>query len=208
MDNIEVMDFIKKRRLKLGLSYAELGRLCEVDKTTVRKWELGLIENMRRDNMVLLAKALGVSPLVLLGIEEYVPEDSLDVNANDKISVYANLFANKMENPIDKIDNPYPHEKGDFFALEINNVKINSLLTDTKVYAIFKHQNSAKNGDTIVVSIANEKALIMKFYTVDDVIVLRSTTTESDAPITIVGEQVNDVCILGKFVGIVSPIVD
>ena len=208
MDNIEVMDFIKKRRLKLGLSYAELGKLCEVDKTTVRKWELGLIENMRRDNMVLLAKALGVSPLVLLGIEEYVPEDSLDVNANDKISVYANLFANKMENPIDKIDNPYPHEKGDFFALEINCDKTKSIIPDHKVYAIFKHQNSAKNGDTIVVSIANEKALIMKFYTVDDVIVLRSTTTESDAPITIVGEQVNDVCILGKFVGIVSPFVD
>lgn len=208
MNTIEVKDIIKKRRLKLGLSYAELGKLCDVDKTTVRKWELGLIENMKRDKMVLLSKALGVSPLVLLGIEEYIPEDHLDVNTNDKISVYANIFANKFENPIDKIDNPYPHEKGDFFALEINYDKTKSIILDHKVYAIFKHQNSAKNGDTIVVSIANEKALIMKFYTVDDVVILRPITNEDCEPITIVGNKVNDVCILGKFVGIVSPFVD
>lgn len=208
MNTIEVKDVIKKRRLELGLSYAELGRLCEVDKTTVRKWELGLIENMKRDKMVLLSKALGVSPLVLLGIEEYTPEDHLDINLPGKISVYANIFSTKMENPIDTIDNPYPHEKGDFFALEINYDKTKSILPDHKVYAIFKHQNNAKNGDTIVVSIANEKSLIMKFYTVDDVVVLRPITNEDCEPITIVGNKVNDVCILGKLVGIVSPFVD
>ena len=49
--------------------------------------------------------------------------------------------------------------------------------------------------------------MIKKFYKMDDVIVLRSTTTEREEPITIVGDQVKDVCILGTFVGIVSPCV-
>lgn len=206
MKKIEVKDIIKKRRLELGLSFGELGRLCRVDKTTVRKWELGLIENMKRDKMVLLAKALDISPLVLLGIEHYIPE----VKANDKISVYNELFTNRFDNAITEIDNPYPHEKGHLFALEvkINDEMISSLITGDKMYAIFKQQSVVENGTIVAVAIANDKAAIKKFYKFDDVIVLRSTTTESGDPITIVGDQVKDVCILGKFVGIVSPFVD
>lgn len=206
MKKIEVKDIIKKRRLELGLSFGELGRLCGVDKTTVRKWELGLIENMKRDKMVLLAKALDISPLVLLGIEHYIPE----VKANDKISVYNELFTNRFDNAITEIDNPYPHEKGHLFALEvkINDEMISSLITGDKMYAIFKQQSVVENGTIVAVAIANDKAAIKKFYKFDDVIVLRSTTTESGDPITIVGDQVKDVCILGKFVGIVSPFVD
>lgn len=207
MNNTEVKNIIKNKRLELGLSYSELGKLCEVDKTTVRKWELGLIENMKRDKMVLLSKALGVSPLVLLGIEEYSPKEVMTDTSN-KISVYAHLFGNKFENPIDVIDNPYPHEKGDFFALEINYDQTNLIIPDHKVYAIFKRQHTAKNGDTIVVSIANDEALIMKFHTIDDVVVLRPITNDNGEPITVVGNKVNEICILGKFVGIVSPFVD
>ena len=60
MNNTEVKDIIKARRIQLGLSYTDLGKLCGVDKTTAWKWELGKIENMRRDKMVLLSKALDV----------------------------------------------------------------------------------------------------------------------------------------------------
>ncbi|MFR1837233.1 MAG: helix-turn-helix domain-containing protein [Turicibacter sanguinis] len=208
MNNIEVKDIIKKRRLKLGLSYSELGKMCGVDKTTVRKWELGLIENMKRDKMVLLSQALGVSPLILLGVEKEFLEDNLNMNDTDKINVYSHLFAHKIENPIDKINNPYPHQTGDFFALVIDNIKINNLLDDTKVYAIFKKQSLVENGTIVAVSIANDSAIIKKFYKMDDIIVLRSTTNESDQPITIVGNDVKDVNILGQLVGVVSPFIN
>ena len=69
----EVKDIIKNRRLQLGLSYSELGKMCGVDKTTAWKWELGKIENMKRDKMVLLSKALDISPLVPLAIGIHVP---------------------------------------------------------------------------------------------------------------------------------------
>ena len=38
-----------------------------VGKSTVRKWETGLIENMRRDNIVALSKALNISPAIIMG---------------------------------------------------------------------------------------------------------------------------------------------
>ena len=202
----EVKDIIKTRRLQLGLSYSELGKMCGVDKTTAWKWELGKIENMKRDKMVLLSKALDISPLVLLGIEEYVPNHPSKSGNDDKIPVYQAIVGNQLEQAIANIDNPYPHEKGEFFALslEVNDDQMTPLLSTHEVYAIFKKQSVAENGAVVAVTIANEKAMIKKFYKFDDVVVLRPTT-EKGEPMTMVGEQVNEVCILGKVVGMVSP---
>ena len=90
----------------------------------------------------------------------------------------------------------------------MDNEVLSPFLTDNMVYVVFKKQSSVENGSIVAVSIADGNALIKKFYKFDDVIVLRSTSNDNTEPITMVGKQVNDVCILGKFVGIISPFVD
>ncbi|MFR3995395.1 MAG: S24 family peptidase, partial [Turicibacter sp.] len=89
-------------------------------------------------------------------------------------------------------------------SLEVKDEQMTPLLSTHEVYAIFKKQSVAENGAVVAVAIANEKAMIKKFYKFDDVVVLRPTT-EKGEPMTMVGEQVNEVCILGKLVGMVSP---
>ncbi len=74
---MEVQEIIKKRRAELNLTYEEIGKVCGVSKSTVRKWETGMIENMRRDKIVLLAKALKISPAQLLGWDD---EDAPEIN--------------------------------------------------------------------------------------------------------------------------------
>lgn len=64
------MDRFKKRRLELGLTLEEVGKLVGVGKSTVRKWETGDIANMKRDKIALYAKALRKSPLWVMGIDE------------------------------------------------------------------------------------------------------------------------------------------
>jgi transcriptional regulator with XRE-family HTH domain len=54
------------RRKELSLTLEQVGELCEVGKSTVRKWETGQINNMGRDKIIKLAKALKVSPLFVL----------------------------------------------------------------------------------------------------------------------------------------------
>lgn len=71
---MEVKDIIKKRREELGLTYEQLGNMVGVGKSTVRKWETGLISNMRRDNIVALAKALNVSPALIMGWSDETEE--------------------------------------------------------------------------------------------------------------------------------------
>lgn len=59
-----------KRRKELGLTLEEVGNMVGVGKSTVRKWETGYIENMRRDKIELLAKALKTTPLFIMGVDE------------------------------------------------------------------------------------------------------------------------------------------
>lgn len=61
---------IKNLRLENNMTLEELGNKVGVGKSTVRKWENGMIANMRRDKIAKLADALNVSPAYLMGWEE------------------------------------------------------------------------------------------------------------------------------------------
>ena len=65
----------KERRLKLGLTPKDIADAVGVEESTVRKWELGIISNMKRDKIELLAKALKVSPLDIMGIQKDTPTE-------------------------------------------------------------------------------------------------------------------------------------
>lgn len=66
---------IKDRRQALGLTLEQVGDACGVGKSTVRKWELGMIQNMRRDKLAKLAEILQVSPVELIDYQSPVRED-------------------------------------------------------------------------------------------------------------------------------------
>lgn len=183
MDKMEVKDIIKYKRLQLGLTYEELGKLCEADKTTVRKWELGLIENMRRDKMVLLSKALDISPLVLLGIEECSLSDLNTPSEKKEINVYENLSATGLGKVITKINNPYSGNHQDYFALTYRMKGKN--LDELPVYVIFKKQPNYEFGKVVAYCRnQNEFAIIKKYEPTD-------TGT-----------------VLGQFIGFISPQMD
>lgn len=61
---------IKDLRQKNGLTLEQVANIVGVGKSTVRKWETGMIANMRRDKIAALAKALGTTPVYLMGWEE------------------------------------------------------------------------------------------------------------------------------------------
>lgn len=67
---MNIGNLLKRKRQELNLTLEEVGNIVGVGKSTVRKWENGMIENMGRDKISLLAKALNISPLVLLDMDE------------------------------------------------------------------------------------------------------------------------------------------
>lgn len=93
MEN-EMSRKIKQLRQARGMTLEEVATIVGVGKSTVRKWETGMIANMRRDKISLLAQALGTTPAYLMGWKEETiqisPSDELKLTEGEEMLL--NLF--------------------------------------------------------------------------------------------------------------------
>lgn len=67
---MEVKDILRIKRLENDMTMKELADKVGVSEGTISRWESGDIANMKRDKIVALANALGISPLLIMGIDE------------------------------------------------------------------------------------------------------------------------------------------
>ena len=86
---------LKTQRESLGLTLEDVGNYVGVGKSTVRKWENGMINNMGRDKIQKYAQILQISPLALIGeVETESPEwatkeDVIDIEKALKLNTTA-----------------------------------------------------------------------------------------------------------------------
>lgn len=76
---MEMGQKIKKIREEKGMTLEELGNKVGVGKSTVRKWENGMIANMRRDKIAKLANALDCPASYLMGWEDNLNNENSDL---------------------------------------------------------------------------------------------------------------------------------
>lgn len=67
---MEVKDFLKNRRLELGLTIKQIADAVGVSEGTVSRWESGKINNMKRDKIYALSKVLSIDPLTIMGRDD------------------------------------------------------------------------------------------------------------------------------------------
>lgn len=87
------MNILKEKRLEKNMTLEQVGNLIGVGKSTVRKWENGMIENMGRDKIILLSRALNISPLDILEMDvddgkEDIKDIYLRLNEENQAIVY------------------------------------------------------------------------------------------------------------------------
>lgn len=70
---------IKKLRNQRQMTLEQVGAIVGVGKSTVRKWETGMIANIKGDKIALLAKALGTTPEYLMGWDIQSQIDALAI---------------------------------------------------------------------------------------------------------------------------------
>ncbi len=63
-------EVIRHRRKELGLTLEQIGDAMGVNKSTIHKWENGIVENMRRDKIGMLADILQIEPIMLISPDE------------------------------------------------------------------------------------------------------------------------------------------
>ena len=90
---------IKELRLAKGLTLEQVANIVGVGKSTVRKWETGMIANMKRDKIAALAKALDTTPTYLIGWEEEQKKNDIQADIilrmrsdNDFMSAVESLY--------------------------------------------------------------------------------------------------------------------
>lgn len=215
IDDITINEVIKKRRNELNITQAELAQSCGVSISTIRKWESGDLDQMKRDKIALLANALKISPLVLLGLDDLNQSSTahpLNDDSCEKLIVYGKVCAGDgleaFEDPIDEINNPYPHLNGEFFSLQVQGDSMNNIVEDG-LYAVIKKQPTVNNGEIAVVLIDHQIGMLKRFYQIDDMVILKpDSSNPKHEPMVFTGEKINDIKVLGKFIGFVSPIMD
>ena len=109
MDSKDMAKRIKDLRLEKGLTLEQVANVVGVGKSTVRKWETGMIANMKRDKIASLAKALGTTPAYLMGwkedssIEKNLPQDNLSEGEKMLLDLFNRVPEEKQKLVIEMI---------------------------------------------------------------------------------------------------------
>ncbi|WP_145232647.1 LexA family protein [Staphylococcus arlettae] len=177
---------IKSRRKELNLTLEQVGDLVGVGKSTVRKWETGDIENMKRDKIVKLAKALKVSPSYIMGIEEEQPQlETLPVKKIPVVSqISAGLPIYSEENLIDYIyfaTNKLNSDKEEF-GLKVSGDSMDKIFQDGDIVVVEK-DSVVENGQLGVIMINGYNATVKRIrYNGDQIILIPESNNSSHYP--------------------------
>ncbi|HCW9370237.1 TPA: helix-turn-helix domain-containing protein [Staphylococcus aureus] len=193
---------IKSRRKELNLTLEQVGDLVGVGKSTVRKWETGDIENMKRDKIVKLAKALRVSPSYIMGIEDEKPQ--LETIPVKKIPVVSKISAGMPiyteENLIDYIyfATKNLNSNKEEFGLQVSGDSMDKLFQDGDVVVVEK-DSTVENGQLGVVLVNGYNGTVKRIrYDNDQIILIPESNNPSHYP-QVYGKD-DEVKIVGRVV--------
>ena len=86
----KIAERIKARRIELNMSYQDLADKTGISRSTLQRYETGAIKNLPIDKFELIANALNVSAVKLMGLENTEPNISKEQQLINTISNYLN----------------------------------------------------------------------------------------------------------------------
>lgn len=181
-------------RTQKGLTLEELGNMVGVGKSTVRKWENGIIANMKRDKIIKVSEALGTSPAYLMGWkEESPPQETMPDSMLPE-----NLF------PIKSKTAEYT-PRADFYMKVKGTGTADARICDGDIVLIQK-QDRVANGELAAVIINDRKEVLLKrlFYYEDKSLLILKSADSAQEDIIFMNDEVKNVQILGKAIAFQS----
>lgn len=196
----------KERRMTLD----ELAAATGVSKQTVHRYENGVISNVPREKVELLAAALGVSPTELMGWddEKYSAVKGVMPVSLKRIPIIGEIACGK---PI------YTNEEYGNFAVTDESVDASFCLrahgdsmTGARIYdgdiVFIRAQDTVENGEIAAVVINDEATLKRVYYYPEEGKLILSPENPHFAPMVYVKEELNSIKIIGKAVAFQSTV--
>ena len=142
---------IKQLRIANGLTQEELGKYIGVQKSAIRKYEKGEVQNIKRNSIQILSNLFGVSPSYLMCIEDEETKTNNYTTTIPLLSNYSNSLTESIDNFFIKNININYNLPAASFALQITNNSMLPLLGIGDI-AIITETFSFESGQTCLIS--------------------------------------------------------
>lgn len=210
---MEMGQKIHNLRIQNGLTLEELGNMVGVGKSTVRKWENGIIANMKRDKILKVSEALGTTPAYLMGWEDEKKIASLDNIFSIELKRFPLLGEIACGKPT------YANEDRESYIMSGTDIHadfclkakgdsmINARILDGDIVFIRK-QDIVDNGEIAAVVVNNESEATLKrfFYYAEKGMVILKAENPAYEDMIFTNEELNNFHILGKAVAFQSDV--
>lgn len=197
--SVTVKDILKGRRLELELTLEDVAKRVGVSPATISRWESGDIANMRRDRIAALAKALQISPAVIMGwdVDTPIPPGTHRPQFK-KVPMLGYAAAGQpledlnQDTPYYDVDNKYDV---DFCITVRGDSMIDANINDGDIVFI-KSMPEVPNGRIACVEIDNEKVCLKRFYKAGKTVSLASANSKY-APMFFTEDNCENIKVLG-----------
>ncbi len=196
---------IKELRKAKGMTLEQVGNIVGVGKSTVRKWETGMIANMGQDKLASLAKALDVHPSELMGWNSPTlpePEEPLSTTFFPVIGEIAAGFDHIAldEWDGDVVEIPTSYMKGDrdeYFVLRIKGDSMYPLYMDGDRVLIHKQDTVDYGGQIAAIMYDDDLSTLKRVEITSDGAMRLIALNPMVPPIKIEGERLEHCRIIG-----------
>lgn len=198
---------IHELRMQKGMTLEELGNIVGVGKSTVRKWENGIIANMKRDKILKVSVALGVSPAYLMGWQESTDEEIISLNNVHPIELKRFPMLGDIACGVPK----YTNEDRESYVMAGTNINADFCLRasgDSMVGArildgdivFIRKQDMVENGEIAAVVVNNDSEATLKrlYYYPDKGVLILKPENPAYEDLIFSGNELNQVHVLGK----------
>lgn len=199
---------IKELRVSQNLTLEQVGDVVGVGKSTVRKWETGMIANMRRDKIALLAQALHTTPEYLMGWSTDIEVNNLFKIETKKFPLLGNIACGEpifADQEFELYVEAGANIQADFCLKAKGDSMIGARIYDGDIVFIRK-QNMVDDGEIAAVLIGDEATLKRVYYDREAGVLSLFAENPQYRTMRFSGSELETIRILGKAVAFQSDV--
>ena len=198
---------LKALRLEKKLSLEELAHLVGTSRQTIHRYENGTISNIPPEKVERLACVLGTTPSSLMGwgkdLRNVIPVTAKRVPLLGSIACGEPIYAEEEHESFCTADSDID---ADFCLKAQGDSMIGARIYSGDIVFI-RAQDSVDNGEIAAVVIGDEATLKRVYYYPAEGKLVLSPENPKYAPLVYVGEELNEIKILGKAVAFQSKVI-
>lgn len=197
---------IKELRVANDMTLEQVADIVGVGKSTVRKWETGMIANMRRDKIAALAKALHTTPEYLMGWSTEIEISNLFKIETKKFRLLGNIACGEpifADEQMDLYVEAGANIQADFCLKASGDSMIGARIHDGDIVFIRK-QDMVEDGEIAAVLIDDEATLKRVYYDQEAGVLQLFAENPQYKTMRFSGEELDHIRILGKAVAFQS----